>query len=54
MTPVVKAFWFIESHFTQDLTLDDVANAAGVSRYHMSRVFGLAAGCSFVMYAAAG
>jgi len=50
MNPVAKALWFIESHFTQELTLDDVANAGGVSRYHMSRVFGIATGCSIVRY----
>ena len=50
MNPVAKALWFIESHFTDDLTLDDVANAGGVSRYHMSRVFGSATGRSIVRY----
>jgi AraC family transcriptional regulator len=50
MNPVAKALWFIESHFTQDLTLDDVASAGGVSRYHMSRVFGIATGCSVMRY----
>ena len=50
MNPVAKALWFIESHFTEDLTLDDVATAGGVSRYHMSRVFGSATGCSIVRY----
>jgi len=50
MNPVSKALWFIESHFAEDLTLDDVANAGGVSRYHMSRVFGIATGCSTVRY----
>jgi AraC family transcriptional regulator len=50
MNPVAKALWFIESHFTQEVTLDDVAEAGGVSRYHMSRVFGLATGCSIIRY----
>src|SRR6266436_7539754 len=50
MNPVAKALWFIESHFTQELTLDDVVNAGGVSRYHMSRVFGIATGCSVMRY----
>ena len=50
MNPVAKALWFIESHFTEDLTLDDVASAGGVSRYHMSRVFGSATGCSITRY----
>ena len=50
MNPAGKALWFIESHFAQDITLDDVANAAGVSRYHMSRAFGVATGHSIMRY----
>src|SRR5580704_16635144 len=50
MDPVAKALWFIESHFTQELTLDDVADVGGVSRYHMSRIFGIATGCSIIRY----
>ncbi len=50
MDPAAKALWFIESHFAQELTLDDVAYAAGVSRYHMSRVFGIATGYSIQRY----
>lgn len=50
MNPVAKALWFIENHFRQELTLDDVANAGGVSRYHMSCVFGIATGCSIIRY----
>lgn len=48
--PVAKALWFIESHFNDELTLDDVAEAGGVSRYHMSRVFDLATGTSILRY----
>ncbi len=50
MNPVAKALWFVESHFMQELTLDHVANAGCVSRYHMSRVFGIATGCSIIRY----
>lgn len=50
MNPVAKALWFIESHFTEELTLDDVAGACGVSRYHMSRVFAVATGYSIIRY----
>lgn len=50
MNPVAKALWFIETHFTQELALDDIASASGVSRFHMSRVFGIATGYSILRY----
>lgn len=50
MNPAAKALWFIENHFAEELTLDDVANVGGVSRYHMSRVFGIATGHSVMGY----
>jgi len=50
MNPMAKALWFIENHFAEELTLDDVANISGVSRYHMSRVFGIATGHSVMGY----
>lgn len=50
VSPAEKALWYIESHFGQEITLDDVANVAGVSRYHMSRAFGLATGHSIMQY----
>jgi AraC family transcriptional regulator len=49
-TPVEKALWYIESHFSEEVTLDDVANVAGVSRYHMSRAFGLATNYPVMQY----
>jgi AraC family transcriptional regulator len=39
MNPVSKALWFIEGHLRTDISLDDIAAASGVSRYHMSRAF---------------
>jgi AraC family transcriptional regulator len=50
VNPVARALWFIESHFEQEITLDDVARVAGVSRYHLSRAFGLATGSSVMRY----
>ena len=50
MNPVEKALWYVESHFREEVTLDDVAAHAGVSRYHMSRAFGLATGRSITQY----
>jgi len=50
MNPAEKALWYIESHFAQEISLDDVANVAGVSRYHMSRAFDAATGRSVMRY----
>lgn len=50
MDPVNKALWFIESHFRQELTLDEVADAGGVSRFHLSRVFAITMGSSIMRY----
>ena len=48
--PAAKALWFIESHFREEIDLQAIADAAGVSRYHISRVFGLATGRSIMQY----
>jgi AraC family transcriptional regulator len=50
VSPAAKAVWYIETHFSQEITLDDIANVASVSRYHMSRAFGLATGRSIMQY----
>lgn len=39
MSPAQKALWFIESHFAGEIALDDIANIANVSRYHIARAF---------------
>jgi AraC family transcriptional regulator len=51
MNPVEKAIWFVEAKFEQDISLDEVAGVAGVSRYHMARVFAEATGHSVMRYA---
>jgi AraC family transcriptional regulator len=50
MNPVGKALWFVESHFGSELALSDVAQAAGVSRFHMTRAFSAATGLSVMQY----
>lgn len=50
MNPTDKALWFIESHFAEEITLDDIADVAGVSKYHISRAFGWATGQSLMQY----
>ena len=49
-TPVSRALWFIESHFASELTLEEIADAGCVSRYHMSRVFAITMGYPIMRY----
>lgn len=48
--PAQKALWFIESHLSAPLSLDDVAGMAGVSRFHIVRAFAAATGHSVMRY----
>ena len=50
MRPVEKAIWYIESHFASDITLDDIASVAGVSKFYTTRAFGEATGRSVMLY----
>jgi len=50
MDPVGKALWFIESHFAREITLDEIATVGGVSRFHLSRAFGMSTGHSVMRY----
>ena len=49
-TPVEKAIWFIESHFSDDITLDDLARVCGLSRFQISRLFTYATGKTVTAY----
>ncbi len=44
MNPVGKALWFIESHYAKPITLEEIADVASVSRYHLSHAFNAALG----------
>jgi AraC family transcriptional regulator len=50
MNPVSKALWYIENNFAGEITLDQIAGVAGVSRYHVSRAFGEAIGRPITLY----
>jgi AraC family transcriptional regulator len=50
MNPVGKALWYIESHFSSELSLEEIARIGGVSRYHMTRAFGVATGQPIMRY----
>lgn len=44
MSAIDKAIWYIENHYRDQVTLDAIAAVAGVSRYHLSRMFCYAVG----------
>jgi len=50
MDAVKKALWYIESHSANPLTLGDVAEASGLSRFYLSRVFPEVTGHSVFAY----
>jgi AraC family transcriptional regulator len=50
MNPAQRALWFIESHLADELTLDEIAGVAGISRFHMVRAFAAATGLSVMRY----
>ena len=51
MNPVQKALWYVESHSRSGINLDDVADASGVSQYHLTRAFSEFFGVSVMRYA---
>jgi AraC family transcriptional regulator len=50
MGPVGRALWFVESHFADDLSLEEIAAIGGVSRHHMVRAFAVATGLPVIRY----
>ena len=40
----MEILWYLEGHISGDLSLDAVAGATGISRFHASRAFALATG----------
>jgi AraC family transcriptional regulator len=45
-----RAIWYVESHLSSDLSLEAVAGAVGVSRFHLSRAFSMTTGCALASY----
>ncbi|MCP3472519.1 AraC family transcriptional regulator [Bradyrhizobium sp. CCGUVB1N3] len=50
MNPAQRALWFIESHLAEPMTLDQIAEIGGVSRFHMVRAFAAATGFPVMRY----
>jgi AraC family transcriptional regulator len=48
-----RALWIIERNLDRPLALDDIAEACGVSRYHLAHAFTASTGCSVIRYARA-
>ena len=44
MNAIDQAIWYIENHYREQISLDMLADVAGVSRYHLSRIFCYAVG----------
>lgn len=51
MDPINKALWYVETHLSRDLAVEDLAAVSGVSRFHLSRLFSLCVGQSIMRYA---
>jgi len=41
---------YVVSHLSDDLSLEAIAGAVGVSRFHLSRAFGVTVGCPLALY----
>lgn len=50
MVAAEKALWFIESHYGEPLSLAGIAEVAGVSAFHLARLFPAMTGYSVVRY----
>jgi AraC family transcriptional regulator len=50
MNPLNKALWYVERHFTREITLEEIAGAAGVSRFYLTRAFAMTTGYSLMRY----
>ncbi|MEO5561176.1 MAG: AraC family transcriptional regulator [Dokdonella sp.] len=50
MPAAEKALWYIESHYSTDIALADIAKIAGVSPFQLARLFQSATGWSVVRY----
>ena len=50
MSVTGQAVWYIESHLSGDLSLEAIAGAVGVSRFHLSRAFSLTLGSALGSY----
>lgn len=53
MSLVDRAVWYIETHLSEELQLDGIAQVVGSSKFHLARTFQLVTGRSVMRYARA-
>ena len=50
MALIKNILWYIEAHLDSEFELSDVADAFGLSRFHLTRLFGVSYGQSLMAY----
>lgn len=50
MDAIARTVWVIESNSLRDISLDEIAETVGVSRFHLTRAFGQSLGRSVMSY----
>ncbi len=50
MGPVQKALWFVESHLSEAITLEEIATVCNISAFHLTRAFAATMGLSLMRY----
>jgi AraC family transcriptional regulator len=50
MNPIDNALWYVERHFASELTLEAIAEHAGVSPHYLTRAFSAVTGRSLMRY----
>ncbi len=50
MNPIGTALWYVERHFADELTLEQIASHAGVTPHYLTRAFGAVSGRSIMRY----
>jgi AraC family transcriptional regulator len=53
MRPIDRAVWYVESHLSRALSLDDIAKISGLSKFGLTRVFLARTGHTVLAYARA-
>lgn len=50
MDPIARTLWYIETNHARPIELEEIAQAAGVSRFHLTRAFGQTFGKPVMRY----